>query len=539
MQVASIYGVIDLIDKLTPGLDKAKGSLSSFASNLGGQLTNVGSTLTAGLTVPILGFGAAAVKAASDTETSMTALENTLKNTGKTTGVTAKQAEQLAESLDKVTRFSKDTILDSEALLASFTHIGSKVFPDAEKAAQDLATGMKQDLGSATKELAIALDNPEKGLTRLSRAGIIFTDAQKKMIKSLQDSGNLMGAQKIILDAVEGKFRNAATAAGDTFAGKLDILNHTFTDFQEKIGNILIPILEKGMAFIGGLVDRLSKLNPNILQMGVVAAAAAAAIGPVLGILGAIATVIGFILSPIGLLIAAVAALGVAWATNFGGIRDKVMPILTNVVNFIKGTVIPAIQKLWTDVQPALQSFANWFMKDALPWIIATVEFFIINTWNPLVNAIREFWTLVSPALNSFATWFSQNIGPIIDQINKLIDAFNKASSTISKGLNLPSNALPQAAASVLTGGTTNVGGGVNLGVQLGSAVRSWLGFASGGPTGPGTGVAGFVHGSEYVVPENGALVMRGGPSTLHVVFQAQNFVDHLYVDIADAIGSR
>ncbi|MES2155937.1 MAG: hypothetical protein V4510_12455, partial [bacterium] len=64
-----------------------------------------------------------------------------------------------------------------------------------------------------------ALNDPTKGLTALSRVGILFTDQQKKQIKALQKSGDLLGAQKIILKELGTEFGGSFAAKGKTATG--------------------------------------------------------------------------------------------------------------------------------------------------------------------------------------------------------------------------------------------------------------------------------------------------------------------------------
>ena len=105
------------------------------------------------------------------------------------------------------------------------------------------------------------------------------------------------------------------------------------------IGNELMPAL---LPLIDGLRDLfldLSRTNPEIITLGVVMAGAAAAAGPLLWLLGSL-------LSPIGLLTGAIAGLGVAIAGNFGGIRDTVGTILTDILG---------------DLTPLIDAFDHFF----------------------------------------------------------------------------------------------------------------------------------------------------------------------------------
>src|SRR5713226_5399088 len=130
-EIASLTAVIGAdITGLQAGLTKSKSGLTDLSASM----RATGAALTAGLTVPILGFLGASVKAASDNESALAQLNAVIKSTGGAAGVSAKQAEALAVGIAKTTRFSKDAVLSTEDLLLTFTSIGKDVFPDVTKA---------------------------------------------------------------------------------------------------------------------------------------------------------------------------------------------------------------------------------------------------------------------------------------------------------------------------------------------------------------------------------------------------------------------
>jgi hypothetical protein len=78
----------------------------------------------------------------------------------------------------------------------------------------------------AAIQLGKALNDPTQGVSALSRVGVSFTDVQKDMIKKLQESGDMMGAQRIILGELEKQFGGTAEAVGKTLPGALDRLDN-------------------------------------------------------------------------------------------------------------------------------------------------------------------------------------------------------------------------------------------------------------------------------------------------------------------------
>ena len=89
------------------------------------------------------------------------------------------------------------------------------------------------DVKSSIIQLGKALNDPIANLSALSRAGIQFSDDQKKMIKSLIDSGNQAQAQRVILKELEVQFGGSARAARDTFGGAIKALHNAFGDLLE------------------------------------------------------------------------------------------------------------------------------------------------------------------------------------------------------------------------------------------------------------------------------------------------------------------
>ena len=94
---------------------------------------------------------------------------------------------------------------------------------------------------AAAMQLGKALDNPTKGVTALAKAGVTFTAQQKEQIATLQASGDMLGAQKIILAEVEAQVGGTAAAT----ATNADRMKVAFGNLQEHVGAMLIPAMEK------------------------------------------------------------------------------------------------------------------------------------------------------------------------------------------------------------------------------------------------------------------------------------------------------
>ena len=248
------------VEILVTATDTASSVLSGVGSALGGIATAAiaaGAALTALVTAGLV----SSVKSAVESQDAIANLEATLKSTGGAVGLTSAELQKMASEFQNVTRFSDETILNGEAMLLTFTSIGKDIFPQATEAMLNLSQKMGGDVSGAAIQLGKALNDPIGGVTALRRVGVQFNDEQEKMIKGMVESGDLMGAQTLILKELETEFGGLAVAMGDTFAGKIEILKNRFDEIKEGIGNALIPILEI-------LLDKFIQFLPTIELWG-------------------------------------------------------------------------------------------------------------------------------------------------------------------------------------------------------------------------------------------------------------------------------
>lgn len=167
-----------------------------------------------------------------------------LKATGEAAGFNKQQMLDMASAMQQVTVHGDEMVLGAQAIIATFRNITGDQFKDTLMLAADLADVMQVDLKSAAMQLGKALNDPAKGMTMLTRAGVTFTDSQKEQVKALQESGDMIGAQRVILKELENQFGGAAAAAANTFGGKMTQMKNRLGDAGEKIGKALIPVLE-------------------------------------------------------------------------------------------------------------------------------------------------------------------------------------------------------------------------------------------------------------------------------------------------------
>jgi hypothetical protein len=186
-----------------------------------------------------------------------------IKATGGAAQVTSEQVADLSQSLSEQIAVDDELIQSSANLILTFKNVANQgeglaaIFDRTVLAAQDLSAAGFGDAESAAKMLGKALNDPERGLTALSRAGVTFSQQQKEQIRTLIEGGDVLKAQQLILAEVESQVGGvaAATATG------IDQFNVYFDNLKEELGLAILPLIN---ALISGLLPAIRGVSDMI-----------------------------------------------------------------------------------------------------------------------------------------------------------------------------------------------------------------------------------------------------------------------------------
>jgi phage-related protein len=233
------------------------------------------------LAAPLLAFFAAdkigeffksAVEAGETAESTGKIIDIQLRNTGKSAGVSQKLLDGLTTSIGTSAGQSREQVELAESALLKFSAIkntpgtGDDIFTRATKDSADLAAVMHTSLPDAAATLGKALDGNSTGLTRLARAGIVFSTAQTAQIKKLEANGHTVEAQRIILGKFE-KQQGGAAAASVTASQRFGAAT---ANLKQAIGTQLLPIVDNLVAkFETKMIPVLDRL-PGLFHKAVV-----------------------------------------------------------------------------------------------------------------------------------------------------------------------------------------------------------------------------------------------------------------------------
>lgn len=319
-------------------------------SKLKGTAAKMGGALAAGAAASFASdFASAAIGGARESQAIANQTAQVIKSTGSAANVTAEGVDELSAALSRKTAIDDEVIQSGANLLLTFTSVknelgeGNDVFDQTVALANDMSVAMGQDMKSSTIQLGKALNDPIKGVSALGKVGVQFTKDQKEQIKTLVESGDQLGAQKIILKELETQFGGSAEAQADS-GKKMQV---AWGNFQETIGGLLIPALDKLLAILIPIAEWAAEHPGVILAVAAViggalvaafvawaisaataAAATIAAAAPVLAIIAVI-----------GLLVIAALYVWSKWDEIWGWIKDKVSDAWNAISGFVSGGI--------------------------------------------------------------------------------------------------------------------------------------------------------------------------------------------------------
>lgn len=230
---AEAFRALDDAKRKIGDVDKAAGKFGATAgASVGGALRATAAAGVAAATAATAVMGLYIAKTI-EAEKVQAQLQARIKDTGGVAGRTLEQLNETAARLQGVTVFDDEAIGNVQAMLLTFKEIRGLQFDRATASVLDLSTAMGTDLNSAALQLGKALNDPIGGLTALSRAGVQFSDDQKKVIEKLVETGQVAKAQELILAELESQMGSAAEAARDTLGGSIQALQNAFDNLLE------------------------------------------------------------------------------------------------------------------------------------------------------------------------------------------------------------------------------------------------------------------------------------------------------------------
>jgi len=419
------------------GLANAEKKASGFQQKfdkIGKDMMKVGGMMTAGITLPLVAAGTAAVNWASDLEESTNAVNVVFGDAAKIIKEYSDQSAQMVgmsssdfNQLSAVTgAFLKNVGFDLQGAAEETINLGER--------AADMASIFNTDVSQAMNAIQSGLKgefNPlEQFGVKINAAAIEaralamgLGDAEGK----INDNAKAQAALALIYEQTDqfaGDFRNTS----DGLANSTKILKAELQNQAAAIGQQLLPIALKLTTALSGLLDRFKMLTPEQKKMILIVLGIVAAIGPLITIIGGVISVVGTLstvlstvsmaigiaVGPLLLIIAAVIAaivlLALAWKNNWGDIQGKTQAA-TEWIKTVINNFVTTIQNWWaahgekviaiaTALWDAVKSVFN-FAVDIIKGIFSAFRSAFEGDWYAFGQKLREVWDKVWDAIKT------------------------------------------------------------------------------------------------------------------------------------------
>jgi len=488
--------------------DNASGTMKQVNTNaqkMADGFKRVGAAVGVGLAVAgaaAVAFGISSVRAFADAQAAQERLNFAYAKFPALLDVTRVSFDKLNTVLQNKTGFDDDLIASSQGMLAQFGLTGKQI-QKLTPLMLDYARANGKDLATSAEDLGKALMGQGRALKAI---GIDFDDA-----------GSTAANFDQLMAGLTTNVGGYAETFGTTAAGKFEILTMKWGDFQEKVGEALLPGLVKLMEFaesnvmpaltdfaewfakdgvvgIKLFIDKLGEMKADgTLIPAVVGGLSAVTLG-VVGMNAVLA------LNPIGLVVLALAAL----VAQFTYVTTNLEAFKRSARNTGWGIALTTLFTGWFGLIAAFAQ--NWDM------VWRGMQFVVVTNINGMIGALNL----------------------ILTPINLLIGALNGLFGLRLSRIAIPGLAMPSAPAA---------SGGGTFSAPRGRAGGRARAFAEGGLVKGGRGgvfgMIGEKQHDELVVPLKPGMGGLGG-MTVNVIVNGSVLSDErkLATAVRDAVKS-
>lgn len=298
----------------------------------------------------------------------------------------------------------------------------------------------------------------------------------------------LMNAAPEDIEKVSGAVNNCKDAAKnmadtmqDNLEGQLTILKSQLQELAISFGDLLMPAVRSIVSGLQGMVNVLNAMPDGVKRVIMIVALLAAALGPVLIIIGKTLSAIGTIMTWAPKLAGAISAVKGAFAALSATMMANPIAIVIAAI----AALVAAFIYLWNTNEEFRKFWIRLWneIKEVAVQVWTAVSQFLVSAWNGIrtvittvMNAIR---TVITTVWNGIRTIISTVLNGIRGTVNSV---WNGIRNTISSVVNGIKNTVSSAFNAMWSGIRSTISGIYNtIRDGLGNAVNYITGLASAG----------------------------------------------------------
>ena len=381
-------------------------------------------------------FADVLAKASSNANTNVSMLGESFKYAAPVAGALGYSAEDTAIALGLMANAGIKGSQGGTALRGSLTRL-IKPTDDAATLMEQYGLSMTNADGSMKSlgEVMNMLRDKLGGLTEAEQAQVaaqIFgQEAMSGMLAIINASDSDYAKLTDAIYDADGAAQQMADTMLDNLSGQLTLLKSALEGLAIQFGEILMPYIKQFVTWLQNLTQKLQELTPEQKEQVVKWAAIAAAIGPVLMVLGKLTSSVGSIITTFGKIPGAIAKAKSAFtavSAAIGGISAPVVAVVAVI-----GVLIAAFANLWktneefrnkmTAIWDGIKSKFESFAQGIVDRLNALG--FDFENFGEVVKAIWDgFCSLLAPIFEGVFNQVSVILGSVLDALTGIFDVF-------------------------------------------------------------------------------------------------------------------
>lgn len=381
-------------------------------------------------------FADVLAKASSNANTNVSMLGESFKYAAPVAGALGYSAEDTAIALGLMANAGIKGSQGGTALRGSLTRL-IKPTDDAAALMEQYGLSMTNADGSMKSlgEVMNMLRDKLGGLTEAEQAQVaaqIFgQEAMSGMLAIINASDSDYAKLTDAIYDADGAAQQMADTMLDNLSGQLTLLKSALEGLAIQFGEILMPYIKQFVTWLQNLTQKLQELTPEQKEQIVKWAAIAAAIGPVLMVLGKLTSSVGSIITTFGKIPGAIAKAKSAFtavSAAIGGISAPVVAVVAVI-----GVLIAAFANLWktneefrnkmTAIWDGIKSKFESFAQGIVDRLNALG--FDFENFGEVVKAIWDgFCSLLAPIFEGVFNQVSVILGSVLDALTGIFDVF-------------------------------------------------------------------------------------------------------------------
>lgn len=400
--------------------------------------------------------------ASSNANTNVSMMGETFKYCAPVAGALGFTAEDTAEAIGLMANAGIKSSQAGTAMRTMLTNLTGEVkFSGAAFGEMTVQTtnadGSMRSLGDILADCRVAFSQMSESERSANAEALVGKNAMSGFLAVMNAAPSDIEKLNSAITNCDGTAEKMATTMQDNLEGQLTILKSQLEELAISFGELLMPAIRTIVGWIQKFVDWLNSMGEGTKKVVMTVALLAAALGPVLIVIGKVVGAIGTIMTivpkiagainvvkgafaalnltmlanPITLIIAAIAALVAAFIyfwNNCEGFRQ----FWINLWEGIKQAVTTA----WN----AITSFLSTAWKSILgiaQTVWGVISGFFTTLWEGITGVFTAAWTSISGVMTTIWNTITSVWQSIYDTISPLLEAFRYLFETIFEAIRI------------------------------------------------------------------------------------------------------